>query len=107
MQVPSSGTWSGTHVNVGVGGSPDLMVMQVSSGNGLKSWVIVAPGATSAFDLPDLSALPDDVGLVRGVIGVSVSVARIDAFDYGTLRTGQLYSSAWNAYASDGLVGAY
>jgi hypothetical protein len=107
LKEPNSGTWGGTHVSLAVNGSFDLIVMQVSSGNGLKVWQIVAPGGTSAFDLPDLSMLPNDVGLLRGAIGVSVSIARIDGFDYGTLRTGQLYSSAWNAYASDGVSGTY
>jgi hypothetical protein len=46
-------------------------------------------------------------GLVRGGIGSSFSVARIDDFKYEKLRLGQLSAPAWSAYAIDSVNGAY
>jgi hypothetical protein len=110
LSQPATGTWSGTHVAFsGASGPVDLTLVTVTSGAGLVSWTIVAPGAATAFDLPDLTALadPDAVHLVHGPIRSTVYVARIDDFQYGRLRTGQLAQSAWNAGAFDSLLGAY
>ncbi len=109
---PSAGRpWSGTHValdaSVNATGPVDLMVMRVSSGNGLVDWRIVAPGAATSFDLPDLGAAVGVGKLVHGPITTTFSVARIESFDYGRLRWGQLSSGAWNAYAQDTSPGLY
>lgn len=115
---PGAGTWAGDpvtksmHVSFGGAAGPvDLTVIDVSSGNGLVSWTIVAPGAKKDFDVPDLGALdpapPKPVGLVHGAIGTTVYVARIDDFAYGKLRYGQLSPGAWNAHAVDAMSGAY
>ena len=88
-------------------GSVDLFLLNVQSGGGLVTWQIVAPGSVSDFDLPDLSTLPNDVGLVRGAIQTTAYAATIPSFDYGTLRYGQLSSGAWNAYAINSNVGSY
>lgn len=110
LSQPGTGTWSGTRVEFGGASGPvDLTLVSIISGGGLVSWTIVAPGAATAFDLPDLAALPgpDALGLARGPIQTTVYVARIDDFDYGRLRSGQLFQSAWNAAAYDSLSGAY
>jgi hypothetical protein len=107
---PGSGIWNGTHVEFsGATGPADLSVTYVVSGGGLVTWTIVAPGGRMAFDLPDLAALPgpDPVGLVHGAISTTVYVSRIEEFDYGRLRSGQLSSGPWNAYAFDSLGGVY
>jgi hypothetical protein len=107
---PGNGAWSGKHVEFsGATGPADLSVTQVSSGLGLVVWTIVAPGGKTTFDLPDLAALPgpDPVGLIRGEISTTVYVARIEQFDYARLRSGQLTSGPWSAYAFDRLDGAY
>jgi hypothetical protein len=100
-------TWSGTHVTLTEPGSVDLFVLDIQSGGGLVTWEIVAPGNVSDFDLPDLSTLPNDVGLVGGAIQTTAYAAAIPGFDYGTLRYGQLSSDAWNAYAINSNVGSY
>ena len=107
LSQPGAGTWGGTHVSIAAGGAVDLIEAQVSSGGGLVAWTIVAPGGTTSFDLPDLSALPDNVGLVHGPVTTTVYVARIEGFTYGTLRYGQLGTGAWSAYAFDSQNGAY
>jgi hypothetical protein len=104
---PASSAWSGTHVTIGASGAIDLVEMTVSSGGGLVAWTIVAPGGSTSFDLPDLSALPGNLGLVRGAITTTVYVARLNGFAYGALRYGQLGTGSWNAYAFDSLNGAY
>lgn len=104
---PSPGTWSGTHVTVQAGGPIDLAVVIVSSGNGLLAWQIVAPGSDLSFDLPDLAQVPGVGALVHGPITTSVAIARMDAFDYAGLRSGQLSSAAWSAYAQDTTSGSY
>jgi len=110
LASPASGIWNGTHVEFSGGNGPvDLAVMQIQSGAGLVTWTIVAPGGKNAFDVPDLSALPgpDPVGLIRGAIDTTVYVARIEQFEYGRLRNGQLTTGPWNAYAFDSLGGVY
>ncbi len=107
---PASGVWGGKRVEFsGAFGPTDLSITQVVSAGGLVNWLIVAPGNTKAFDVPDLAQVPgpDPVGLVRGAITTTVYVARIEQFDYGRLRFGQLNTGAWNAYAFDSLSGAY
>jgi hypothetical protein len=104
---PSATVWSGTHVQVQATGAIDLAVVSVSSGDALIVWQIVAPGTDLSFDLPDLSQLKGVDTLVHGVLSTSFSVARMNGFDYGTLRFGQLGPSAWNAYASNVALGSY
>jgi IPT/TIG domain len=107
---PGSGVWNGTHVEFSGGVGPaDISVTQILSAGGLVGWTIVAPAERKSFDVPDLSALPsaDPVGLVRGAISTTVYVARIENFDYGRLRYGQLSTGPWSAYAFDSLGGVY
>jgi len=104
---PTSGTWSGTHVELQASGPIDLVYVQISSGKGLVTWQIVAPGSRFSFDVPDLGQVAGVGSLVHGPIVTGFAVARLPSFDYGTLRSGQLYSSAWSAYAEDTLAGAY
>jgi hypothetical protein len=107
---PGSGVWNGTHVEFsGAAGPVDLSVIQVTSGSGLVTWTIAAPGGKKSFDVPDLSALPgpDPVGLIRGAIETTVYVARIEGFQYGRVRNGELTSAPWSAYAYDNLGGVY
>lgn len=107
---PGAGTWNGTHVSFGgASGAVDLTMVQIASANGLVTWNIVAPGAKKDFDVPDLSQLPSskNYGLVHGAIQTTIYVSRIDAFDYGKVRYGQLTPGAWSAYASDSLGGVY
>jgi hypothetical protein len=107
MQQPAGGTWDGTHVEFAASGAYDLAELVVTSGGGFVTWTIIAPAGATSFDLPDLSTLPDNVGLVRGAIGSTLYVARLDQFSYAKLRSGQLGTGAWNAYALDNLWGAY
>ncbi len=110
LSEPGSGAWNGTHVEfTGATGPVDLEVIQISSGNGLVTWTIAAPGGVRTFDLPDLTAIPspDSLGLVRGPISTTVRAARIDGFSYGKMRQGQLSTATWNAHAFDALDGAY
>lgn len=107
---PGPGVWNGHHVEFsGATGPANLSVTKVVSGAGLVTWTIVAPGGTTSFDVPDLAAVasPDPLGLVPGAISSTVYVARIEEFDYGRLRYGQLGTGAWSAYAFDSLGGVY
>jgi hypothetical protein len=106
---PGSGPWNGTHVNFAGGGTYDLAMIEVSSGGGLVTWAVVAPGGNTSFEVPDLHALPgpDNVGLWGGDITTTIYTARLDAFSYGTLRYGQLATGAWSAYALDTANGSY
>jgi hypothetical protein len=104
---PSNGAWPGVHVEVIATGPTDLVVLDVASGQGLLTWRLVAPGGVSSFDVPDLARIAGVAGLLRGPIRSTLSVARIDQFDYGSLRYGQLAKGAWSAYAQDTAVGSY
>ncbi len=107
---PSSGVWGGTHVALAPlpSGTPvDLAVFTLSSGNGLVVWQIVAPGGDLSFDVPDLAQVPGVGTLVHGPLTTTFAIASIPGFDYGTLRTGQLSSGAWSAYAEDVVTSSY
>ena len=104
---PAGATWSGTHVQIQASGPIDLAVLNVSSGNGLVQWQIVAPGTDLSFDLPDLTQVPGVDHLVHGALVTSFAIARINGFQYGMVRSGQLASPAWNAYAADVAPGSY
>jgi hypothetical protein len=103
---PGITPWNGTHVQMQASGPIDLALFDISTGSGLVTWTIVSPGNLS-FDLPDISQVSGVDSLVRGRISTTFGVARMNNFDYGTLRTGQLSSSAWNAYAEDTANGSY
>jgi hypothetical protein len=103
---PGITPWSGTHVQMQGSGPIDLAVIEVGTGAGLVTWTIVTPDNLS-FDLPDISQVSGVDSLVHGTISTTFAIARITGFDYGTLRTGQLSSSAWNAYAEDTANGSY
>jgi hypothetical protein len=114
LDQPGAGIWNGTHVAFGgVSGPSDLTVIHVTSGGGLSDWMIVAPGGKNAFDVPDLSALPNTEpdkpgpGAFRGAINTTVYSARIEQFEYARLRYGELTSKPWAAYAFDSLDGVY
>jgi hypothetical protein len=104
---PSSTAWSGTHVQIQASGPVDLSVVTISSGNGLVEWQIVAPGSDLSFDLPDLTQVPGVDHLIHGALTTNFAIARITGFQYGVVRSGQLASSAWNAYAADVASGSY
>lgn len=111
---PASGTWGGTHVQFSGASGQDLDVIQITSGNGLVTWTIAAPGSATSngvtsFDVPDLHALPgpDDLGLVHGAIRTTVRVGRLEAFSYGNMRQGLLSPGSWNAHAFDSLSGVH
>lgn len=110
LEQPGSGIWSGKHVTFSGGAGPaDLSVTQIASGAGLVTWTIVAPGGRTSFDLPDLASVasPDPLGLIPGAISTTVHIARIEQFQYGRLRYGQLSTGPWSAYAFDRLSGVY
>ncbi len=112
LAEPSTGPWDGKRVRFATAPqatTANLVKLTVSSGNGLVAWTIVAPGGTREASLPDLAALPgpDPLGLTRGPIVSTLQIARIDGFDYGRVRYGQLASGAWSAYGVDALSGAY
>jgi hypothetical protein len=120
---PGAGTWTPDDVTQslplefdGAGGSADLTMIRIGSGGSLINWTIVAPGAKKSFTVPDLAKLPPLVEdgeivwryeLVRGGIGATFFVARIDDFKYDKLRLGQLSTASWSAYAVDAISGAY
>ncbi len=106
LAQPGVTPWSGTHVQMQASGPIDLALFQIGTGAGLVTWTIVSPGNLS-FDLPDISQVSGVDTLLHGPISTTFDIARIDGFDYGTLRTGQLSGSAWNAYAEDTANGSY
>jgi hypothetical protein len=75
--------------------------MDVASSGGLVTWRIVAPGPRDEVRVPDLRVIDPDLGLVPGPIVIEVTEARVDNFDYGTVRYRQLAQRGWRAYAQD------
>jgi hypothetical protein len=81
-------------------GAVDLVRYDIRSGGGLVTWSVAAPPSATSFRLPDLSLLPEG-GLLPGNLDISVSLARIDEFEYATLTSEQLSRFSWQAYATD------
>ena len=106
LASPGQGSWSGREVSLTANATIDLVKLVVSSAGGGVSWTIVSPGKL-AFALPDLAAVSPAYALVKEAITTQVQIARINSFSYAKLRYGQLYSSAFSAYASDTLSGVY
>jgi hypothetical protein len=100
----SSATWDGTLLRLDRepgGALADLTVIDVASSGGLVTWRIVAPGAPDEVRVPDLRAIDPELGLVPGPIVVEVTAARVDQFNYGTIRYRQLAERGWRAHARD------
>jgi hypothetical protein len=102
----ASAAWDGHTVSLAVdaGGPFDLLKVTLTSGDGSTTWTIVTPGSTRAIELPTLGA---ELGLPHGTLNLGVWAARIDGFDYGRVRYGQLSRYSWNAYAYDFGFGRY
>ena len=103
-------TWDGKGLAATrqAGGAPaDLFVYDVQSGAGLVGWTVIAPGASEAFDLPDLNSLSTDLGLIPGPLSITVNAARIKDFAYGTLRYRDTTPRGWAAYATDVFYASY
>ncbi len=113
MVDPAAGLWDGKRLRFATSGTgastADLVKLVVSSGNGLVTWTVLAPGQTRDAELPDLSLLPgpDPLGLTRGNVVSTLYIARIDGFAYGKLRYGQFVPTSWSAFGVDQLPGAY
>jgi len=88
------------------GPTPDLTLIDVSSGNDLVAWRIVAPGAPEHVEVPDLSAIDPDLALVTGPLAINVKLVTIDDFSYTTLATAKL-TRGWRAYAEDVFFATY
>jgi hypothetical protein len=57
--------------------------------------------------VPDLRAIDPELALVPGPIVIEVTEARVDNFDYGTVRYRQLAPRGWRAYAQDAFFADY
>jgi hypothetical protein len=104
VSPPKSGKWDLSSLKLEqseIGERVDLTVVHVLAGGELYDWTIVAPGARSELVLPDLSALDPEAALPVGSMAIHATFARIEGFDYGSLRMRQLTPRGWNAYASD------
>jgi IPT/TIG domain-containing protein len=107
---PSAANWSGTHITLQATGAIDLVDVQITSGNGLVTWQIVAPGSDLSFDVPDLSQIAGVTSLVPGPTVITFAIARLTSFQYASLRYGQFAavpSGAWSAFALDTTTGSY
>ncbi len=107
LTEPGVAPWPGTHLSFS--GPPIFDVSVTSISSDLVTWTIFGPPGGTAFDLPDLTAVPsaDPLGLRHGAITTTVYTARVDAFSYATARYGQLSTGAWNAYSVDTRPGVY
>jgi hypothetical protein len=87
--------------------SCSLLVSKLSSGGGLVTWTVVAPGTSTQVVLPQLASLPADHDLRAGALRTRVTCARIDTFAYDRLRLGQTTEAAWSAFAARAFQGTY
>ncbi len=95
--------WDGMHLATTFppgGAPPDLTVYQISSGNGLVTWTIAAPGGSQAITLPSLAGFPDEA-LPSGPINIAVYGAKVAGFNYGTLLYRQMQTAGMSAYSLD------
>jgi len=108
LTTPAANTvWDGKSLGTKANGAVDLAVFQIESGNQLIAWQITAPGNDASFALPDLSALPGNLGLISGPLTITVSKGNLNNFDYGGLRYQDLNPATWHAYATDVFYSTY
>jgi hypothetical protein len=104
LDVPGrDGAWNGQDLSVSAapgGPDADLTLFEIQSGGGLSTWTITLPRGITSTRLPDLGAVPSLEG-VSGPVSITVTRARIDNFDYGSLRYANLGARSWSAYATD------
>ena len=79
----------------------DLTVVRVHAGGKLYTWTLVAPGPRETWNLPNLNKLSAGSALPGGSIKIEANLARIQDFDYGSVRYRQLDPRGWNAYSTD------
>lgn len=99
-----NGGWDGAHLAATfAAGSPiDLSVYDIASGNGLIRWTVAVPMGSHAVELPDIRALGLSFGaLPQGPITIGVYGARVDGFNYSTLRYRSLRPAGMSAYSLD------
>ncbi len=105
LEQPVEGSrWNGTRLEVSwaPGGEPvDLVVFDITSGGGLITWTVAAPGDVQQIDLPALRELSSDLAPAKGSVSIRVTAAQIRDFDYGSLRYRQLGPSGFDAFARD------
>jgi hypothetical protein len=110
---PPNTTWDGVSLassRVAGGASVDVVVYDIESAGGLIAWKVVTPGTTKAFTVPDLSALPAELGAVgisKGPLTITVSAATVSDFSYGALTYRSLTARGWAAYAQDVFYASY
>jgi len=105
----SSAVWDRTTLELAQapgGPAPDLTVIDIASGNDLITWRVVAPGHPEHIELPDLSAIDAELGLIPGVLAINVRLVRIEDFSYDNLATAKL-SAGYSAYAEDVFFASY
>jgi hypothetical protein len=106
----SSADWDGTLLELERepgGAPPDLTIIDVAGSGGISTWRIVAPGAPDAVRVPDLRVIDRELAPGRGPIAIQITAARVDNFDYGTVRYRQLAERGWRAFAQDAFFANY
>ncbi|MGC4094769.1 MAG: IPT/TIG domain-containing protein [Polyangiaceae bacterium] len=107
---PRNGAWDGRNLawDFAAGGLPaDLAVVDITTAAGLYDWRVVSPAGTRNVTLPDLGAVAPELAWPNGEQAVSISLAKITAFDYANLRYRDLTERGWTAYASDAFFATY
>ncbi|HEY8943882.1 MAG TPA: hypothetical protein VIM73_06465, partial [Polyangiaceae bacterium] len=111
LTVPETNTvWDGRELNWTAapgGAEPDLVVADIATAGGLYNWRIVAPGTRQDLQLPELSAIDPDLAWPRGGQTMTVNLAQVADFDYGSLRYRSLDQRGWMAYATDAFFATY
>jgi hypothetical protein len=107
LTSPTTSKWNGKQLSFEPSATIDLSIIFVSSGGGLVGWMVVVPGSVKTLNLPDLATAGAQVSLVKGPLDIRVYTARIDPFEYGKLRYGQLSTNAWSAYAAEVFASNY
>lgn len=100
--------WDTRHLEMHLeaGSAPvELLVYDVSSGNGLQHWTVAVPassaaGGVSAIELPDISPI-EGGALASGPVTVALYAAHIEGFEYATLRYKHLRPGGMTAYSLD------
>lgn len=87
--------------------TPNLLIVDVTTGGGLYNWRIVGPGTARSVMLPDLEAIDPELAWPRGSQTFGVVLAHVTDFDYGSLRYRDLTERAWTAHAVDAFFAAY
>lgn len=110
LEAPAPNTrWNGRDLawsQVAGGPAPDLNIVDIASGRA-RSWRVISPGTRGDARLPDLGAISKELAWQTGPQVMTVTLVRLENFDYASLGERDLAERSWTGSARDVFFSTY